>query len=108
MTGATPIATPASVGSKPVLIFVQNSRSFTRGCDGEPGERIGARPVTSFIQFDGLPTTPSDQVLLPPVEPSNYMAMVYTDRIVELGAVPSTGTVGDSYDCESVECLLAA
>jgi len=24
--------------------------------------------------------------------------MVYTDRIVELGAVPSTGTVGDSYD----------
>ena len=30
--------------------------------------------------------------------PSNYMAMVYTDRIVELGAVPSTGTVGDSFD----------
>jgi putative transposase len=27
---------------------------------------------------------------------SNYMALVYTDRIVELGAVPSTGTVGDS------------
>jgi putative transposase len=33
---------------------------------------------------------------------SNYMAMVYTDRIVELGAIPSTGTVGDSYDCQSV------
>ena len=32
---------------------------------------------------------------------SNYMAMVYTDRIVELGAIPSTGTVGDSYDCQS-------
>ena len=30
------------------------------------------------------------------------MAMVYTDRIVELGAIPSTGTVGDSYDCQSV------
>ena len=27
---------------------------------------------------------------------SNYTAMVYTERIVELGAVPSTGTVGDS------------
>lgn len=25
---------------------------------------------------------------------STYMAMVYTDRIVELGAIPSTGTVG--------------
>ncbi|MEV7764487.1 IS3 family transposase [Microbacterium sp. NPDC089180] len=29
---------------------------------------------------------------------SNYTAMVYTDRIVELGAMPSTGTVGDSLD----------
>lgn len=29
---------------------------------------------------------------------SNYTAMVYTERIVELGAVPSTGTVGDSLD----------
>jgi putative transposase len=33
---------------------------------------------------------------------SNYMALVYTERIVELGATPSTGTVGDSYDCQSV------
>ena len=31
---------------------------------------------------------------------SNYLSVVYTDRIVELGAKPSTGTVGDSYDCE--------
>ncbi len=29
---------------------------------------------------------------------SNYQSMVYTDRVVELGAKPSTGTVGDSYD----------
>jgi putative transposase len=36
---------------------------------------------------------------------SNYMAMVYTDRIVELGAVPSTGTVGDSYDNAMAEAL---
>lgn len=28
----------------------------------------------------------------------HYTAMAYTDRIVELGAVPSTGTVGDSFD----------
>jgi transposase InsO family protein len=33
---------------------------------------------------------------------SNYMAMVYTDRVVELGAAPSTGTVGDAYDCQSL------
>ncbi len=29
---------------------------------------------------------------------SNYTAMVCTERIVELGAVPSMGTVGDSFD----------
>jgi len=28
---------------------------------------------------------------------TRIMAMVYTDRIVEFGAVPSTGTVGDSF-----------
>ena len=29
---------------------------------------------------------------------SNYLSVVYTDRINELGATPSTGSVGDSYD----------
>ena len=33
---------------------------------------------------------------------SNYMSVVYSDRVRELGALPSTGTVGDSYDCQSV------
>ncbi|WP_374197933.1 integrase core domain-containing protein [Microbacterium sp. cx-59] len=36
---------------------------------------------------------------------SNHMAMVYTDRIVELGAVPSTGTVGDSLDNAMAEAV---
>ncbi|MCZ4299970.1 IS3 family transposase [Microbacterium oxydans] len=36
---------------------------------------------------------------------SNYMAMVYTDRIVELGAIPSTGTVGDSFDNAMAEAV---
>ncbi|MFC7581018.1 integrase core domain-containing protein [Schaalia naturae] len=31
--------------------------------------------------------------------------MVYTDRIVELGAVPSTGTVGDSFDNAMAEAV---
>lgn len=29
---------------------------------------------------------------------SNHLSIVYTDRIIELGAKPSTGTIGDSYD----------
>ena len=36
---------------------------------------------------------------------SSYMAMVYTDRIAELGAIPSTGTVGDSYDNTMAEAI---
>jgi transposase InsO family protein len=36
---------------------------------------------------------------------SNYMAMVYTDRVLELGAHPSTGTVGDSYDNALAEAI---
>ena len=29
---------------------------------------------------------------------SNYLSLRYTDRVAQLGAIPSTGTVGDSYD----------
>jgi len=36
---------------------------------------------------------------------SNYMSLVYTDRIVELGATPSTGTIGDSYDNALAEAV---
>ena len=36
---------------------------------------------------------------------SNYTAMVYTDRTAELGAVPSTGTAGDSYDNAMAEAI---
>lgn len=36
---------------------------------------------------------------------SNYLSVVYTDRIGELGAKPSTGTVGDSYDNALAEAV---
>lgn len=36
---------------------------------------------------------------------SNYMATVYTSRVEELGAIPSTGTVGDSYDNAMAEAV---
>lgn len=32
---------------------------------------------------------------------------IYTDRIIELGATPSTGTVGDSYDNALAEAINA-
>jgi len=36
---------------------------------------------------------------------SNYLAVVYTNRISELGALPSTGSVGDSYDNALAEAV---
>jgi transposase InsO family protein len=36
---------------------------------------------------------------------SNYLSVVYTDRIAELGAKPSTGTVGDSFDNALAEAV---
>jgi len=33
------------------------------------------------------------------------MAMVYTERVAELGAKPSTGTIGDSYDNALAEAI---
>ncbi len=35
------------------------------------------------------------------------MSMVYTNRVAELGAIPSTGTVGDSYDNSMAEAVNA-
>ena len=33
---------------------------------------------------------------------SQYTALRYTERLAEVGAIASIGTVGDSYDCQSV------
>ncbi len=45
-------------------------------------------------------------MLLPPVEPSQYVSIAYTDRIGELGASASIGTVGDSYDNALAESVM--
>ena len=46
------------------------------------------------------------QVLLPPVEPSQYTSVCYTDRIGELGVSASIGTVGGSYDNAMAESVM--
>ena len=33
---------------------------------------------------------------------SQYAALGYTERLAQVGAIASIGTVGDSYDCQSV------
>jgi putative transposase len=39
---------------------------------------------------------------------SQFTSVRYGERLAEVGAVPSIGTVGDSYDCESSACRQAA
>jgi putative transposase len=39
---------------------------------------------------------------------SQYLAVRYTQRLAEAGAVASVGSTGDSYDCEHVEVAAAA
>lgn len=47
----------------------------------------------------------------PPLEPSQYTSIRYGERLTEIGAVPSIGSVGDSYDnalAESTNSLYKA
>ena len=37
-----------------------------------------------------------------PVEPAQYVAVRYTQRLAQAGAVASVGSTGDSYDCQSL------
>ena len=40
-----------------------------------------------------------------PVEPSQYLALRYTERLADAGAVASVGSKGDSYDNAAAESL---
>jgi hypothetical protein len=43
-------------------------------------------------------------VLRRPLEPKQYLAIRYTDRLAEAGAVTSVGSRGDSFDTQSRIC----
>ena len=41
-----------------------------------------------------------------PLEPGQYTSIAYTDRLSDVGAAPSIGTVGDSYDNAMAESVI--
>lgn len=41
-------------------------------------------------------------VLQRPVEPAQYVSLAYSDALITAGVSASVGTVGDSYDCQSL------
>ncbi len=44
-------------------------------------------------------------MLRPPVEPKQFTSLRYGERLAEIGAVPSIGSVGDSYDNALAEAV---
>ena len=44
-------------------------------------------------------------MLQPPIEPRQYTALRFTQRLVDAGVAPSTGSTGDSYDNALAENL---
>jgi putative transposase len=45
-------------------------------------------------------------VLRRPLEPEQYTSIRYTERLIEAGAQPSIGSVGDSYDNALAESII--
>jgi putative transposase len=45
-----------------------------------------------------------DQLIHHSDKGSQYTSLRFTQRLADAGVAPSTGSVGDSYDCESVGC----
>ena len=37
-----------------------------------------------------------------PVEPGQYVSLAYSDALITAGVTASVGSIGDSYDCQSV------
>ena len=48
----------------------------------------------------------SKPVLLRSIEPSQYTSIPYTERLDDVGAAPSIGTVGDCYDNAMAESVM--
>ena len=89
-----------------MAISHQKSRSTSRRSEGFPGDFIGERPVKAFIHPAGLPISTSEiGVLRRAVESAQYTALRFTQRLVDAGVAPSTGSTGDSYDNALAENL---
>jgi putative transposase len=83
-----------------------NRRCSLRATGGRPGDRIGGLPVITAAQPGSRPITHLPvEVLRRPVEPGQYVAIRYTERLAEIDAVASIDSVGDSYDNAMAEAF---
>ena len=95
----TPHATAASSVDSPSAILTQNARSNSRRIGGLPGDRIDGLPLNVTIHPDCLLIDHLHvKVLRRPVDSAQFTSVRFTERLEEIGARPSIGTVADSYD----------
>jgi putative transposase len=72
----------------------------TRGPERRSAGRRPPKHSTSFYN-------PHDRLVLrQPLEPKQYTSIAYTERLCDIGAAPSIGTVGDSYDNAMAESVM--
>jgi transposase InsO family protein len=107
--GDTPACTAASWLDRPRAIASQKrTRSTRRAVDGRPGDHIW--PRIALILCCRLPTPIPHhlriEVLRRPVESAQYTSIRYTERLAEIGAAPSVGSIGDSYDNSLAESTI--
>ena len=103
----TPTPTAASSLDWPAAINVQKRRrSSRRATPGPPGERDFARGARSDRRFRTPIATSSPKALRRPPESTQYLAIRYTERLLEAGIEPSVGSVGDSYDNALAETVI--
>ncbi len=108
-TGDNLDTTAASSLDSPAAIASQNRcRCSRRPAVGRPGDGIGGRPARSDRRrLDMLIATPSCcGVLRRPVESAQYLSIRYSERLAEVGAQPSVGSTGDSYDNALAETVI--
>src|SRR5262249_21171222 len=103
-----PTAAAASSLEAPAAIASQNfCRCSRRHPGGRPGERIRGRPVTLEPHPRARPMQHLlFEVLQRPLDFAQYLAIRYTERLAEAGAVTSVGSRGDSYDNALAETII--
>jgi hypothetical protein len=100
---------PASSLDSPRAIAIQkHCRCSRRPAGGRPGERIGSRPARPDPDFLVLIATPLTRALRRPIEFTQYRSLAYGRLLRESKIMPSVGSRGDAYDCESLSCRLTA
>lgn len=79
------------------------------------GWRVASHMRTTMVldaikmaRWSRAPSLSGCGVTAMPVESGQFTSIRYGERLAEIGAVPSIGTVGDSYDCEHPVVVAAA